>query len=199
MAILAIGAHPDDIEFGCYATLAKLRKTNDIFFIVFTNGERGGPKHERILETQKSAKIIKANLEILDYPDGNIPVNPKTIDHLAKKIVEINPDTVFTLYPLDSHQDHRAVSKITISASKNIKRILFYEVPQTERCFSPNYFHDITDYFKFKKEALNCHKTQRNKPYLDIDEIKGLAQYRAYQCFAKGRLFEAFEVYRLIE
>jgi len=91
------------------------------------------------------------------------------------------------------------VSAIIISASKNIKKFLFYDVPHTKICFSPNYFYDITDYFKFKKEALNCHKTQMNKPYLDINKIEGLARYRAYQCFAKGRLFEAFEIYKIIE
>lgn len=199
MVVLAIGAHPDDIEFGCYAVLAKLAKKTKIFFTVFSAGELSGSKSQRIKEAKKSASLIDAEINILDYLDGIIPVNPKIIDELRTHIERIRPDTIFTLYPNDAHQDHRSVAQITVSANRIANRLLLYEVPSTQADFSPNFFCDVTDYFDLKEKALNCHRTQKNKSYLNILEVRGLAHYRAYQCGRNGRLFEAFYLYRGIE
>jgi LmbE family N-acetylglucosaminyl deacetylase len=106
---------------------------------------------------------------------------------------------VFTLYPNDTHQDHRNTSRATISACRKVSEILFYEVPATERDFHPNVFYDVTDDFDLKEKSLRCHETQRNKPYLDLTAIRGLAAYRAYQCGLNRRLVEAFSLYRMIK
>ena len=197
MVILAIGAHPDDIEFGCYGTLSKWKKNNEIHFILFSAGELSAPKEERINEAKKSASLIGAKITVLDYPDGIIPVNAELISSLRNKIEDINPDIIFTLFPIDTHQDHRAVSKITTSSCNHVPKVFFYEVPQT-RSFSPNYFVDVTETFKIKRKALLCFKTQSNKPYFSLEEIEGLAKYRAYKCFYRKRLFEAFVLYQEI-
>jgi LmbE family N-acetylglucosaminyl deacetylase len=199
MVIVAIGAHPDDIEFGCYATLAKFSKSQEIHFLIFSAGELTGPKEKRIKEAKNSGGIIGADVEVLEYPDGYIPVNAESIKLLIEKINQHKPEIVFTLFPHDIHQDHRAVSRISISACRYVPKILFYEVPQTEKYFSPNYYVDVTEYFELKKRALKCFKTQANKSYLDISEIKGLARYRAYNVFRPNRLFEAFVLYRVME
>lgn len=198
MVILAVGAHPDDIEFGCYATLAKLSEKHEIVFVICSAGELTGFKEARMQEAEASAKIINAKVEFLNYPDGNIPINSDSVTKLQNIIKKIEPDIIFTLSPNDTHQDHRAVSAITLSSSRYIPKIFYYEVPQTQN-FKPNYFVDITDYFYFKEKALNCYLSQKNKPFLDIIEITGLSQYRAYQCFYKNRLFEAFEIVKIIE
>jgi LmbE family N-acetylglucosaminyl deacetylase len=199
MVVLAIGAHPDDIEFGCYATLAKMRNVHSIHFIVFSAGEISGDRETRIKEAKASAEMIDAKLEILRYPDGNIPLSSSVVKQLTSKIEDINPEVVFTPCANDSHQDHRAVSKITVSASRSVGKVLFYELPQTYADFAPNLFVDVTQYFSLKEKALQCFKTQANKSYLDLEEIKGLARYRAYQCYRRNCLFEAFRVFRVIE
>ena len=198
MVILAVGAHPDDIEFGCFGTLAKLSKDTSIHFIILSAGELSGPKNKRIQECKQSAKLLNAKLTLLDYSDGGIPVDAEIIDKLKGYVEKIAPDTVFTLYPQDTHQDHRNTSKLTISSCKNVNEVLFYEVPSTEKEFHPNVFYDVTDYFHLKEKGLRCHKTQRKKPYLNLAAIQGLARYRAYQCGRDG-LFEAFYLYRLIK
>jgi len=143
--------------------------------------------------------MIGGKLEVLGYPDGAVPVNGEVIRLLSEKIKTLNPEIVFTLYPEDTHQDHRAVSQITIASCRHVPKILLYETPQTKTSFAPNYYVDITDHFKTKEKALACFQTQKNKPYLHIDEVRGLSRYRAYNVFFPGRLFEAFVLYRSVE
>ena len=199
MVVLAVGAHPDDIEFGCFGTLARLSRETSIHFIVLSAGELSGPKNKRIQECRESAKLLDAKVTFFDYPDGGIPVNVEIIDKLRFYVEKIVPHAVFTLYPNDTHQDHRNASKVTISSCGNVDEVLFYEVPSTERDFHPNVFYDVTDYFDLKEKSLRCHKTQRKKSYLNLTEIRGLAEYRAYQCGRNSRLFEAFCLYRVIK
>ncbi|MFQ5836218.1 MAG: PIG-L deacetylase family protein [bacterium] len=62
MNILAIGSHPDDIEFGCSGTLIKYKRTGaNIFLLVLSEGSSGGSSNERKREQMESAKIIGAN------------------------------------------------------------------------------------------------------------------------------------------
>jgi len=195
MSTLAIGAHPDDVEFGCFGTLARLSKESRIHIITLSAGELGGTKERRLQECKSSAKLLNAKLTFLDYPDGNIPVNSKIIDELRTHIKRIEPHTVFTLFPQDTHQDHRNASRITVSSCRYVKEVLFYEVPSTENAFNPNVFYDITDYFHLKEKGLRFHTTQKDKPYVNLAAIHGLAKFRAYQCGYDG-LFEAFCLYR---
>jgi LmbE family N-acetylglucosaminyl deacetylase len=102
---------------------------------------------------------------------------------------------VFTLFPKDTHQDHRNASLATVSASKSVDQILFYEVPSTENLFRPNVYYDITDYFHLKEKGLRYHTTQKDKPYVNLAALHGLAKFRAYQCGCDG-LFEAFSLYK---
>jgi LmbE family N-acetylglucosaminyl deacetylase len=195
MVVLAVGAHPDDVEFGCFGTLARLSKETSICIITLSSGELAAPKNTRIKEAKESAKLLNAKLNFLDYPDGNIPVNAEIINKLGSYVEEIAPQIVFTLYPHDTHQDHRNTSRVTIASCRNVKEILFYEVPSTEKEFHPNVFYDVTDYFSLKERSLRCHKTQGGKPYLNLEAIRGLASFRAYQCGYKA-LFEAFHLYK---
>jgi LmbE family N-acetylglucosaminyl deacetylase len=198
MAVLAVGAHPDDIEFGCYGTLARLSKETTIHLIILSAGELSGPKSKRLKECRKSANVLGARLTCLNYPDGNIPVNVEIIDNLRYHVKKISPQVAFTLFPSDTHQDHRNASRVTISSCLNVNELLFYEGPSTAMDFQPNVFYDVTDYFHLKEKGLNCHRTQGKKPYLNLAAIKGLARYRAYQCGRDG-LFEAFYLYRAVK
>jgi len=195
MTVLAVGAHPDDVEFGCFGTLARLSKENDVHIITLSAGELGGSKEKRLQECKDSAKLINAKLTFLNYPDGNIPVNSEIIDELRAYVKEIAPDTVFTLFPSDTHQDHRNASHVTISSCRYVNEVLFYEVPSTENAFHPNVFYNITEYFHLKEKGLRYHTTQKGKPYVNLVAIHGLAKVRAYQCGCDG-LFEAFCLYR---
>jgi len=191
MVIVAFGAHPDDVEFGAFGTLAKLRDKHDTYIVVMTSGEITGDAGERRLEANASGKLIDANVSVLDYCDGDIPVNGEIIDTARTYIDAKNPDIVFTHHLDDTHQDHRNTSHIVTAACPQVPLLLYYEVPSTKR-FTPNYFYDVTDTFEVKRRAMRCHKTQAYKPWFDLDEVEGLARYRAYNCEKKSRLYEGF-------
>lgn len=198
MVILAVGAHPDDIEFGCFGTLKRFSEEDDIHLLIFTKGEISGDPSARIEEAKKSADLLGAELNILDFPDGGILHNSQSVSVFFDHIEKIKPDVMFTLYPFDTHQDHVNVSKITLAANRDINKILFYEVPQSIN-FDPNYYVNITEYFDLKKIALSYYISQNKKPFLNIEQIKGMAQYRAYKIFQPNYLFESFKIFKWVE
>ena len=198
MVVVAVGAHPDDIDFGCFGTLAKLSGSHEIHIFIFSGGEVGGLREVRIKEAEASATLIGAKVEVFGYPDGSIPVDAVSIEFLKKRIDALKPAVLFAPYCEDTHQDHRAVSRIVVSSCRYVPKILFYELPQTE-WFEPNYYVDITDYFKVKEKAVRCHESQAHKPYYDIKGMRGQAVARAFKAFYPHRLFEAFYLYRWIE
>ena len=199
MNILAVGAHPDDIEFGCFGTLAYYKELkHTIYFIVFSSGELLGTREIREKEAIESAKLIDAEIEFFRFPDANIKVSNITIDKFRNRIKEIKPDVLLTHHLNDNHQDHRATAQICLSSSEYFDRILFFETPSTYD-FSPTIYFKIDKHLYKKVTALKIFKSQTQRPYLDIEAIKGLAQYRGYQCGLYGSLCEAFTCYKWIE
>ncbi len=200
MGILAIGAHPDDVEFGCFGTLAKAQE--DVYIICMTTGELSGNADVRRHEALKGAKSIGAACSVWDYPDSDLPVNTEIIDKLRDVVKRFEPTTLFIPFEQDTHQDHRAVAQIALSACNGIngiKKIYMYELPSTRSSFVPNVFIDITATFNLKLHAIAYHESQNKKPYFLDSVISGMALYRGSQCRQYGNMFEAFYGYRLME
>jgi LmbE family N-acetylglucosaminyl deacetylase len=184
--ILALGAHPDDIEIGCSGTLIKYaKKGNNIFLMVLTKGEFGGDKKTRRKEQMDSMGIIGAKDVFWgNYKDTELPLNKELISKIEIIIRKIKPSFIFVNYPEDTHQDHRHLASATISATRYIRNVLFYEVPTTVN-FSPNVFVDIEEYLDMKIESLKAHASQimkTNIKDLSIIEIaKSQANFRGIQ------------------
>src|SRR5665213_4309607 len=92
-SVLAIGAHPDDVEFGCFGALAVSAETS---IAILSRGERGGDPVVRMGEAQASAKLIGANLITLDYPDTRLLV-PDLVSSLEGIIASTKPSVVLTM------------------------------------------------------------------------------------------------------
>ena len=129
--VLAIGAHPDDIEFGCGGTMAKLAAEGArLYFAVATDGNRGSRQHEfeksalvasRKQEQQVAAKLLGASEVIfLDEEDGNLMADLSFKEKVVRLVRRIKPDMIFTHDPQwyyrqnedgtasVNHNDHRA-------------------------------------------------------------------------------------------
>lgn len=201
MNILAIGVHPDDIEFGCGGTLLELaRQKHNIFIFVATEGEVGALKGIRKKEQIQAAKLIGAKKIFWGgFSDTQVPVSKELIDKLEAVIKEIKPHTVFFNYPDDTHQDHRALANCAMSATRHIKKVLFYEVPTT-RNFEPDVFTDITKILHQKLRLLSLHKSQIRKtrvPGLTIlDSVRACSIFRGFQ--ARVKYAEGFKSLRFI-
>ncbi|OIO74053.1 MAG: hypothetical protein AUJ85_06515 [Elusimicrobia bacterium CG1_02_37_114] len=160
MNILAIGSHPDDLEYGCGGTLLKLSaRGNKVSLFVLSAGEIGGDPKARIKEQQRSAKILKAKLYLGDFKDTEIVLSKKLINSIENVIRKVNPTLIFVHHLEDTHQDHRNVSQATITATRYIRNVLFYEVPTTVN-FSPTVFVDIGKIKGKKLKLLESHKSQ---------------------------------------
>ena len=201
MKILAIGAHPDDIEVGCAGTLLKYAEYgHEIYMLVMTTGELGGDAEVRKDEQILAAGVIKAKDLIWgSYRDTQLTPNMNQlvydIEVLLKKI---KPDFTIVHHGDDTHQDHRALHKATVSASRYIKNVLFYEVP-TSQNFSPTVFVDIKDTLSAKIRSLMAHNSQVMKTNIEGLSIKDAVQATAVFRGIQGRVqfAEAFLPLRL--
>ena len=193
MKILAIGAHPDDIEIGCAGSLLKYAGSgHDVYLFVMTPGEMGGEAETRKEEQARSAEIIKIrDLFWGKYKDTQLETHLNDmISDIEAVIKKIKPDFVFVNYGDDTHQDHRMLSRATISATRYIRNVLFYETPTTNN-FSPTLFIDLKDTMDKKITALLAHKSQVERTNIEglsiADIAKSMAVFRGIQ----GRVFLA--------
>jgi LmbE family N-acetylglucosaminyl deacetylase len=182
MNILAIGAHPDDIELGCGGLLIKAaRNGHSVYLYNLTQGEKAGNPEERTEELKKSAKYIGAKTLLIDrFLDTKLSLSDDLINHIESCIDICKPDLVITHPMTDTHHDHRATAEATIEAGRNVPNILAYEMPLTKG-FDPHLYYDISDAMDAKLELLSLFKSQSHKFFLESKAIRGLAQYRALQ------------------
>jgi LmbE family N-acetylglucosaminyl deacetylase len=196
--ILAIGAHPDDIELGCGGTLKKhIREKEDVFLIIASFGEKSGDSDIRRKEALESTKLMGANdVYFLNLPDTMIKHDGLTVSLLDKCVNEIEPDIIYVHSSKDYHQDHVAISLSTLSASRHMKNsVFFYESPSTTIEFKPTAYNDITNDFKCKLACIEQYASQRKKDYMEKKSIIGLAKSRG--SIIGVEYAEAFEVARL--
>jgi len=200
MRILAIGAHPDDIEFGCGGTLIKYaQQGHDVFLLVMTDGGAGGVGRIRRLEQQAARDILGVSkLYWGEYPDTAIPLDRESIQRVERVILDVRPDFIFLHSQDDTHQDHRHLSVATITATRYTRNVLLYEGPTTQN-FSPNVFVDIDGVLKNKIAALQAHESQVTKTNIEgmniLDIVQSLAHFRGIQGRVKNA--EAFVPLRL--
>lgn len=195
--ILAIGAHPDDIEIGCSATLARALDSGHVVWgLILTRGEKGGRAEVRPREARTSAEFLgMEQVRVLDFPDTRLNEQIAEIrDAIEQMVREFKPDIVLTHSSHDLHQDHRAVHEATLQAARNIRSILCYESPSVTPEFHPTLFVDIGDYIDVKVESIKEHWDQHAKPYMQEEQIRAKAVFRGGQ--ARCRYAEGFEVVR---
>jgi LmbE family N-acetylglucosaminyl deacetylase len=200
MNILAIGAHPDDIEFGCGGTLLKYSEQgHKVYMLVLSKGDKGGDPAVRQKEQEDSARILKVEkLFFSDYIDTEIVQSQKLITEIEGFLKGVKPDFIFVHYFDDTHQDHRNLSESTVSATRYIRNVLFYEGPTTQN-FTPNVFVDIASALDKKYDCLNAHVSQISKTNIEglsiIEAAKSAAHFRGIQ--GRVNYAEAFHSLRL--
>jgi LmbE family N-acetylglucosaminyl deacetylase len=200
-SILAVGAHPDDIELGCAGTLALHKLRGDkVYLLVLTKGEASGSSELRTDECRRSAEILAVDgLFFGDIADTKVNDGRETIDAIEKVVQEVKPDIIYAPTIKDTHQDHRNAGRATLSACRRCKIILMYEGASTQRDFTPQVFVDVKNTFELKMEMTHVFGSQvRNHGVYTVamKAIEGLAKFRGYQ--AGVELAEAFEVGKFI-
>ena len=202
MNILAIGAHPDDIEFGCGGTLIKYaEKGHNVFLLVLTMGSVGGDPGVRKREQEEASKLMNAGRVFWgNFPDTEIPLSKELISVIEDAVNEAKPDTVFFNYLDDIHQDHRILAQAAVSATRYLKEVLYYEVPTTQN-FEPDVFVNISDALDKKLELLKLHASQVDKTRVEdltiLESARSCANFRGYQ--GRVKYAEGFKALRILK
>ena len=198
MVILAIGAHPDDVELGCGGFIMKAKDSGArVYGLILTRGERGTERDRRKEEFEKAAKFMELDgYWIEEFRDTALSEQVSEIKSLIEeRILQTGANLVLTHTPLDIHSDHKAVFEATKEGARKVS-IMCYEDVSTPREFVPHYFVDITNYIDDKIKLISFHRTQADKPYMDPEAIKGRAAHRGLQCGVPYA--EAFRIYKLV-
>ena len=158
--ILAIGAHPDDIEFGCSGTLLLAKaQGHSISTILCTYGDG-----VRIAEQRESDNLLGQEPALhygLTDTEINVGQLRDLLEDYQRKAQYPYPDVVMTHYPDDSHQDHRAVAGAVKAAFRNHPRVLFFQSFSSLN-FRPTLYTSVRSYMAKKQELIECHRSQLN-------------------------------------
>jgi len=173
--VLAIAAHPDDIELAASGTFIKLAKLGyKIGIIDLTKGEKGtrGNSKIRLREAKEAAKIMLVEIrKNLSLPDTEIINNRKNQLKIIKIIREYQPDIIFTHYWDSSHPDHISTSHLVSEASHlaglikintnqpkwRPSQIIYYHLPPF---VNPSFIVDVSDVYQERLKAIGCYKSQ---------------------------------------
>lgn len=198
MNVLAIGAHPDDIELGCGGTLLRHVDAGDrVTMLVMTRGERGrGLIQSRTREQGEAARLFSADLRWGGLPDCGIPHDERTVARIDEVIADTQAEIVYTHSPHDTHQDHVITAACSMSAARHVSRVLCYQSPSSTS-FAPGLFVDIEPALAGKLEALRCHLSQvLHCAFVDLEAVEATARYWGFK--ARGRFAEPFEIPRFV-
>lgn len=203
-SILVFGAHPDDLEIGMGGTIAKLSAMGyEVQPIIATlpNFVKSDTKEGRKTESMLSTKVMGCKPPVfLDLSPDEMIFGRKFISLIDSLVTKYKPDSVFTQWYGDSHQDHQILTKSLLSACRDQDNLFMYEttIPGgiTENSFRPQLFVDISDTLDTKKNALECFESQFVRcGEIWIPAIIGRCSYRGYQINSKYA--EAFEVVKV--
>jgi len=193
--LLAIAAHPDDVELTCGGTVLKMSQAGyKVGILDLTKGEMGsrGTAELRLREAAKAARILGAHHRLnLGLPDSRLELTEENKIAVARKIRELRPHTVILPYWEARHPDHYKTSQIAYEGCfiAGLKRypipgepfrpfkILYSTVYSDVR---PTFVVDITKQFERRRRAILCYASQfkpkpaerRSKVYLPLDELE---------------------------
>jgi LmbE family N-acetylglucosaminyl deacetylase len=197
-SVLAVGAHPDDIELGCAGALAVHRAAGDsVTMLVLTGGPNGpGADADRRAEAEAAARALDCLLVWGRLVRYAVTPDTATIAAIENVISGVQADVVYVHAPDDSHQDHRAAAAATLSAARHSSRILHYRGLSTVR-FEPSLFVDISAHLDRKLAALSCHWSQAEGSAMVGPEVVA-ASARHFGAQARVRYAEAFAPARFV-
>jgi len=177
--VLAIGAHPDDVEIGCGGTLAKHHADYDVLQILtLSRGAAGGDVNLRAAEANNAAALIRAHLTMANLHDTNITDGAETISIIEAAILGLRPTHVYTHALEDTHQDHRAVHAASLVAARSVANVYCYQAPSSTTDFKPHRFVDITHFIDKKIELIGAYKSQVDRmDSIQPDLIVSTARY----------------------
>jgi LmbE family N-acetylglucosaminyl deacetylase len=201
--VLCLGAHSDDIEIGCGATILRLIQEQagiQVFWMVFSaQGQRAREAKKsasEFLHDVRSPKIRTARFKESFFP-SEWPAIKNTFEKVRR---EFEPDLVLTQYRDDRHQDHRVLSDLAWNTFRS-HLIFEYEIPKYDGDLgTPNLYVPVSRELCEKKVgALMRHfQSQAKRHWFTADTFWALLRLRGIECASPSGFAEAFHGRKLI-
>jgi N-acetylglucosamine malate deacetylase 1 len=211
--VLAVGAHPDDLEILCGGTLARfVKEGHEVVMCHATLGDRGSFVHTseeiaaiRSRESKRAAEICGAEEATLGLHDGEVSAaDPEQRRLVVDLVRDTRPDVIITHFPSDYMSDHNEVSKLVFDCSFHATLPLFdtgkphhdkvtpiyYMETIMGVAFQPTEYVDVTGVIDTKQAMLEAHETQltwlRDHDGIDIvEQMLAATRFRGLQCGVK--------------
>jgi LmbE family N-acetylglucosaminyl deacetylase len=188
LSLLAIGAHPDDIEIGAGGTLLSLAESHPRLrarYVVLTgSANRKGEARDAARAFLPTADLA---IDLLDLPEGRLPAAWGQVKEALEQVARsCSPDVIIAPSRDDAHQDHRTIAEIVPTAFRDVL-YLAYEIPKWDGDLSrPSMYVPLSaDTMRHKVELLHkCFPSQRGRDWWNDEVFLGLARVRGMECRA---------------
>lgn len=211
---MCVGAHPDDVEIGMGATIAKMtREGKRVVVVDLTNGEPTpfGTPEKRAAESAEAARILGVERRTLTQPNRYLFDTIEARTELAEAIREFRPRLMFIPFADDAHPDHVSASSIAVAARFYAKftktemagepffpeRIYRYMAVHQRIIAEPSFIVDVSRDLPTKLDALSAYESQFSANPSNTD-ILALMRQMAGMWGALGRV-EAGEPFFALE
>jgi len=202
LVVLCLGAHSDDIEIGCGATLLQLKKSQPKVKFHWVVCTAAGVRSQ---EARKAAELFTSGCEkqivLKEYRDGFLPYDGSALKELFETLkTQVNPDLIFTHWQGDAHQDHRLISELTWNTFRN-HLILEYEIPKYDGDIGrPNFFVPLDEpmYEQKVDHLLQAFESRRTKAWFARETFLGLMRIRGMECNSPSGYAEAFHAKKVV-
>ena len=168
--VIAVGAHPDDIEVTCGAFVKKLTETSDVYYIVATTTQEQPTNKNIVRELNCCAERMQIKeLKILDFPNSKLPNYSSEIREILYDLnKKLMPELVICPSTGEIHQDHKALSDESIRAFRNTS-ILGWIFEWSNFTVVPNFFFSLTkEQFMEKVRLVKMYRSQKSRSYAKL-------------------------------
>jgi N-acetylglucosamine malate deacetylase 1 len=206
--VAVVVAHADDEILGCGGTLAKHSAAGDTIHVIYMCAPVLIRKNDpvRLDQERRKALAIVGNgdttFRVLGFRDQKIDTESASAlcGAIEEDLIPFNPDIVYTHHPGDPNKDHVLTYEATRTATTlyvlDTRILRCFEIPSKRKCgevFAPNYWNDISPYFKAKCTALRAYKSEcKDAAYpISVAGITALAAQRGKE--SNCQFAEAFK------
>ena len=192
LSVLAIGAHPDDIEIGAGGLLLQLAESEPrVRYVVLTGTAE---RHEEARNAAHSfMPAADLTIGLFDLPEGRLPAAWGSVKEILEGVARsCSPDLIIAPSSGDAHQDHRTIGELVPTVFRD-QLYLAYEIPKWDGDMSrPSMYVPLSASTAHRKVELlhKCFPSQRNHDWWDNEVFLGIARLRGVEC--RARYAEAF-------
>ena len=195
-----IGAHPDDIELGCGALIARIAEKADVRCVTFSNNQKN-PLLKNLVEehyaSMQTLGVPRERVDLLDFETRRFQEHRQEILETMISILRTDdPDIVFVHTKSDVHQDHGVLTQEALRAFRG-RTVLGFDVIRSSYGFFPDFLVGVGEEDVQKKlDALACYKTYAEKYYFSPDITRATLIRNGAIC--ERPYAEGFDILRIV-